>query len=216
MIDPKPPIRRATAADAAALAKFVNFAGEGMPLYFWRQIAGDGEDPWEIGRRRQAERLQGGTAFVIDEGGGAIAAMTGYPIPALPEAFGDDDPDIFRPLIELENLAPSTWYVNILAALPEHRGRGYGARLLALAEDIARDQALAAMSLIVASGNEGARRLYERTGYVETARRAIVKDGQAAWSGGGRTDGFASVSAANQPLCPARTGRRKIARWPRL
>jgi ribosomal protein S18 acetylase RimI-like enzyme len=177
MIDPKPPIRRATAADAAALAHFVNFAGEGMPLYFWRQLAGDGEDPWEIGRQRQAERLGGSTAYVIDEGGGAIACLTGYPIPALPEPAGDDEPDIFLPLIELENLAPSTWYVNILAAFPEYRGRGYGARLLALAEDIARDQKLPAMSIIVASANDGARRLYERTGYVEIARRAIVKDG---------------------------------------
>ncbi len=176
MIDPKPPIRRATAADAAALAEFVNFAGEGLPLYLWRQMARDGEDPWEIGRQRQAERMQDSTAFVIDEGGGAVACLTGYPIAAPPELVGDDELDIFRPLIELENLAPSTWYVNILAVFPEHRGRGYGKRLLALAEDIARDQELSAMSLIISSGNEGARRLYERTGYAETARRPIVKD----------------------------------------
>ena len=177
MIDLKPPIRRATAADAAALAEFINFAGEGLPLYFWRQIAGDGEDPWEIGRKRQVERMEAGTAFVIDEGGGAVACLTGYPIPATPEPVADDEPDIFRPLIELENLASSTWYVNILAAYPEHRGRGFGVRLLALAEDIARNQKLSAMSIIISSGNEGARRLYERTGYVETARRPIVKDG---------------------------------------
>ncbi len=177
MIDLKPPIRRARPADAAALADFINFAGEGMPLYFWRQMARDGEDPWEIGRKRQAERLEAGTVFVIDEGGGAIACLTGYPIPALPEPVGDDEPAMFRPLIELENLAPATWYVNVLAAYPAHRGRGFGATLLALAEDIARAQGLSAMSLIVAGGNTGARRLYQRTGYVETARRAIVKDG---------------------------------------
>ncbi len=177
MIDLKPPIRRATAADAAALAQFINFAGEGLPLYFWRRIASDGEDPWEIGRRRQAERVADSAAFVVDEGGGAVACLTGYPIQEFPEPVGDDEPDIFRPIIELENLAPLTWYVNILAAFPEHRGRGHGARLLALAEDIARDQKLPAMSIIISSGNEGARRLYERTGYVEIARRAIVKDG---------------------------------------
>ena len=177
MIDPRPPIRPATVADAAALARLVNFAGEGMPLYFWRRIAGDGEDPWEIGRRRQGERVADSTIFVVDEGGGAVACLTGYPVPAFPEPVGADEPDIFRPLAELENLAPLTWYVNVLAALPEHRGRGFGARLLALAEEIARDRGLPAMSLIISSGNAGARRLYQRTGYVETARRAIVKDG---------------------------------------
>ena len=176
MIDPRPPIRRATVADAAALARLVNFAGEGMPLYFWRRIAGDGEDPWEIGRRRQGERVADSTIFVVDQGGGAVACLTGYPVPAFPEPVGADEPDIFRPLAELENLAPLTWYVNVLAALPEHRGRGFGARLLALAEDIARDRGLPAMSLIISSGNAGARRLYQRTGYVEIARREIVKD----------------------------------------
>ena len=84
---------------------------------------------------------------------------------------------MFVPLIELENLAPSTWHVNILAVYSEHRGRGHGEQLLALAEDIAREQGLAAVSIIVASGNAGARQLYERRGYAETARRAIVKDG---------------------------------------
>ena len=177
MIDPRPPIRPATVADAAALARLVNFAGEGMPLYFWRRIAGDGEDPWEIGRRRQGERVADSTIFVVDQGGGAVACLTGYPVPAFPEPVGADEPDIFRPLAELENLAPLTWYVNVLAALPEHRGRGFGARLLALAEEIARDRGLPAMSLIISSGNAGARRLYQRTGYVEIARRAIVKNG---------------------------------------
>ena len=38
-----------------------------------------------------------------------------------------------------------------------------------------RTGSFTAMSIIVASGNAGARRLYERTGYVETARRPVVK-----------------------------------------
>jgi ribosomal protein S18 acetylase RimI-like enzyme len=175
MVDLIAPLRRATGADAAALAEFVNMAGEGMPLHVWRGMAQAGEDPWEIGRRRQAERAEAGKVFVIDEGGGAVAGLTGYPTAAVPEAIADDEVPMFVPLIELENLAPSTWYVNVLATDPEHRGRGHGARLLALAESIARELGLAAMSIIVADRNTGARRLYERTGYVETARRAIVK-----------------------------------------
>jgi hypothetical protein len=35
-------------------------------------------------------------------------------------------PAMFVPLQELENLAPGTWYVNVLAAYPEHRSQGHG------------------------------------------------------------------------------------------
>lgn len=172
-----PPIRRATAADAAALAEFINAAGEGLPFYLWQQMAGPGEDPWEIGRRNQARKAEDGKVFVIDEGGGPVAGLTGYPIPAEPEPIAEDELPPVVPLLELEALAPATWYVNVLAAAPKHRGRGLGSRLLDLAEDLGRDLRLGAMSIIVASGNIGARRLYERTGYAEIARRPIVKNG---------------------------------------
>ena len=180
MVTLSPPLRRATAADAAALADLVNFAGEGLPEYLWNQMAAEGEDPWELGRRRQALKAAEGKIFVVDEGAGAVAALTGYPTPAEPESLPDEP--MFRPLQELENLAPSTWYVNVVAAYPQERGRGHGTRLLALAEEISRDLGLGALSLIVADGNAGARRLYKRMGYGETARRAIFKGGWACGS----------------------------------
>lgn len=179
MIDLTSPFRRGTAADAPALAEFINAAGEGLPVYLWRQMAGPGEDPWEIGRRNQARKAEDGKVFVIDEGDGAVAGLMGYPIPADPEPIAEDELPAIVPLLELEALAPSTWYVNVLAAAPEHQGRGLGSRLLGLAEDLARDLGLGAMSIIVASGNADARRLYARTGYAEVARRPIVKNG---WS----------------------------------
>jgi len=175
MIDLQPPLRRATATDAPALADFINYAGEGMPLHIWTQMATGGQDPWAIGRTRMAVRADAGKCFVVDEGAGAVAALIGYVTPLDPEVIAADEEPMFVPLIELENLAPSTWYVNVLAAYPENRGKGLGARLLALAEEIARGLDVTAMSIIVASGNTGARRLYERTGYVETARRPVVK-----------------------------------------
>lgn len=179
MLTLKPPLRRATAADAAALADLVNFAGEGLPLYLWGKMAAADEDPWEIGRRRQAQKAGEGKIFVIDEGDGVAAALTGYVIPAEPEPIPADMPAMFRPLQELENLAPATWYVNVLAAYPEFRNRGLGTRLLGLAGDLAREAGLSALSIIVAGSNTGARRLYERTGYTEMARRPIVREGWA-------------------------------------
>lgn len=172
-----PPLRRATPADARELAELVNFAGEGLPLHLWSRMAGPDGDPWETGRTRQAERAADGRIMVVDLGAGAVAGLTGYPIGPDPVAIGEDMPTLFRPLQELENLAPSSWYVNVLAAFPDERGKGYGSMLLGVAEAIARDEGLPRMSIIVADTNAGARRLYERTGYREAATRPTVHDG---------------------------------------
>jgi ribosomal protein S18 acetylase RimI-like enzyme len=90
---------------------------------------------------------------------------------------------MFVPLQELENLAPATWYVNVLAAYPQHRGKGCGTALLALAERIAADSGSRGSSIIVSDANTGARRLYERCGYAEVARRTKVKE---AWQNPGK------------------------------
>lgn len=179
MISLSPPYRQAVLDDAPSLAELVNFAGEGLPLYLWERMAKPGETAWEVGRSR-AEREQGSfsyrNAIVADDAGTAIAALVGYVVPDLPEAT-DGLPPMFVPMQELENKVCGTWYVNILAAYPEYRNLGHGARLLRIAELLASDLGLKGMSVIVSDANHGARRLYERTGYSEVARRPMVKEG---------------------------------------
>ncbi|NDV99984.1 GNAT family N-acetyltransferase [Salipiger sp. PrR002] len=177
MIDLKPPYRIATPEDAQELAELVNFAGEGLPFFLWQELAEPGMDPWEVGRRRQAEKAREEQVIVVDFGAGAVAALTGYAIDQSPDPVPDDLPAIYRPLQELENSAPGSWYVNVLACYPEHRGMGLGTGLLKLAEEIARAEGLSRMSIIVAGHNEGARRLYERQGYVVEASRPCSFDG---------------------------------------
>ena len=92
-------------------------------------------------------------------------------------------PPIFVPLQELENLAPATWYVNVLAVQPRFRGKGLGTRLLGRADEIGRARGESGMSVIVSDTNAGARRLYERSGYRVAATRPTVKD---AWENVGR------------------------------
>jgi ribosomal protein S18 acetylase RimI-like enzyme len=178
MIKLQAPYRRAVLSDARSLADLVNFAGEGMPYYLWERMAKQGETGWEVGRSR-AEREQGGfsyrNAIVADDNGGAVAALVGYKVADAPEPT-DDLPPMFVPLQELENLVCSTWYVNVLAAYPERRNLGHGGRLLHIAELFAAELRLKGMSVIVSNANHGARRLYERTGYSEIARRPMVKD----------------------------------------
>jgi len=179
MIDLDPPFRWAETRDAAVLAELVNHAGEGIPHHLWNQMAEPGQDPWEIGRARQEAKIGDATIVVVDEGDGAIAGLTGYRTPDEPEPL-DGLPPVIVPMQELENLVPATWYVNVLAALPAHRGKGWGSRLLEIAERIAADQGLTGMSIIVADNNLLARRLYEREGYEELSRRKAVHDG---WDG---------------------------------
>ena len=94
-----------------------------------------------------------------------------------PEVIDRDAiPPMFVPLQELENLAPGTWYLNVMATYPEYRGQGYGARLLAIAERLAAESGSAGLSLIVLDANTGARRLYARAGYRQVADRPVVKE----------------------------------------
>ncbi len=172
-----PPIRRAQAPDGAALAALVNYAGEGLAHYLWSKMAAPGEDPWEVGRRRQEAKIASAEVFVVDQGDGVIAGLTGYAVPAEPEPIPDDMDPMFRPLQELENLAPSTWYVNVLAVMPDHRGQGWGNRLLDVAEACAVETGTDGLSIIVADRNDGAFRLYAKRGYVEYARRPMLKEG---------------------------------------
>jgi GNAT superfamily N-acetyltransferase len=180
VIDLASPFRQATPADASAMADLVHFASEGLALCLWTSVAPPGGDPWAIGReraRRDAGSFSYRNTIVAETGGRVAAGLIGYPIADLPEPLPANLPPIVVPLQELEDLVPGTWYVNVLAAYPEHRGKGYGAALLGLADRLARATRRRATSIIVADSNTGARRLYERCGYREVARRRMVKDG---------------------------------------
>jgi ribosomal protein S18 acetylase RimI-like enzyme len=172
-------VRSGRREDAAVLAVLVNHAGEGLPLYLWGKMAGDGRDAWPIGRERAARGVGSFSyrnATVMDRNGQPVAALIGYEIPDAPGPIAADMPAMFVPLQELENLAPATWYVNVLAVLPEFRGSGLGTRLLSIAQDTAARLAKRGLSIIVSDANHGARRLYNHLGYKEISRRPMVKE----------------------------------------
>jgi ribosomal protein S18 acetylase RimI-like enzyme len=179
----EPSFRQACLADAAALAELANHAGEGMPLHLWETMREPGETAWDVGRRR-AEREEGSfsyrNAVVAETGGRITAALIGYAQPAEPEPIDYQNMSpVFIPLQELENLAPNTSYVNVLAVHPDHRRRGIGARLMAIAEETAVREGKPGLSVIVSDANIGAKLLYLGCGYRQTATRPMVKG---AWS----------------------------------
>jgi ribosomal protein S18 acetylase RimI-like enzyme len=173
------PFRRATPEDAPLLVELVNYAGEGLPFYLWSKLSGPEDTAWNVGLRR-ALRAEGAfsyrNAVIVEDAGQRAGCLIGYEISDRPEPIAGDLPEMFVPLQELENLAPGTWYVNVLAVLPAYRGRGLGAQLLGLADRIARSLGKRGMSVIVSDANTGARRLYERCGYAARASRPIVKE----------------------------------------
>jgi ribosomal protein S18 acetylase RimI-like enzyme len=172
------PFRRATPADVDALAELVQFASEGFALSFWTTLAGRDGNPWDIGRARVSSETGGlsyRNAIVAELAGRPICCLIGYALGDETEPAAGDLPPLLVPLQALMNLASGTWYVHVLAAYPQYRGSGYGSALLAQAERLAAGAGRSGLSLIVTDTNTGARRLYERCGYGEAARRKIVK-----------------------------------------
>jgi ribosomal protein S18 acetylase RimI-like enzyme len=181
MITTSQSIRSATLQDAVALAELVNFAGEGLPFYLWTKMAENGEDPWSVGTAR-ARREEGSFSYrnatVIAEDRRVAACLIGYPLSEEPAPIDEAAmPAMFVPLQQLENLAPGTWYVNVLASYPQWRNIGLGTALLKHAEKLTFAAGVKkGMSVIVADNNKAARRLYERMGYRPVADRPMVKE----------------------------------------
>lgn len=173
-----PTFRPATLADAAALAVLVDIAGEGGPNRLWLDMAAPGQSALEVGRER-ARREEGGFSYrhatVAEIGEEIVACLIGYRLDD-PYDLSDVDelPAMFQPLVRLEAQAPGTWYVNVLATFPEHRGQGLGLELLEIANGRAHESGASAASIIVGSWNEGADRLYRRAGYEQIASERAV------------------------------------------
>lgn len=171
-------IRKARASDAAHLVRFINMAADDLPLHFWRKTVGPTGDPWALGKERAARETGNFSyrnAWLAEVEGQVAACLLGYAAEPEPEPIDPDTPPIFVPLLELEALAPGSWYLNVLATLPAFRGKGLGRALLAQAEAIAAAAGHTSISLIAADTHQDALRLYAATGYREVARRHVVK-----------------------------------------
>lgn len=170
-------IRDAKAADAGHLARFINMAADDLPLHFWRKSVGPAGDAWAYGSERAARdsgNFSYRNAWLAEVDGQVAACLLGYPAEASSGPVDPDTPPIFVPLLELEALAPGSWYLNVLATYAPFRGKGCGGALLAHAEDVARKAGHRTVSLIAEDTHLDSLRLYRAKGYVEVARRPVV------------------------------------------
>lgn len=171
-------IRAAKVSDAAHLVRFINMAADDLPLHFWRKTVGPEGDPLALGQERAARETGSFSyrnAWLAEIDGDVGACLLGYAAETAPSPIAPDTPPIFVPLLELEALAPGSWYLNVLATYEAFRGKGLASALLVQADAIAAAAGHHSISLIAADTHLDALRLYRAKGYREIARRPVVK-----------------------------------------
>lgn len=168
----------ATPQHAKDIAYLTNLAGEGLAAYLWSQNAAAGQNPLAVGIEK-ARRPEGNfsytNAWIMESQGqpvGMLLAMEQPNPPELPDF--DGLPEQVVPLIELEALAPGSFYINAIGVYEQYQGHGFGKVMMQQAESLPKARALTELSLIVASENPTAKALYDFLGYSEVARRPTI------------------------------------------
>ena len=164
--------RPARKEDCAAIAALYRISSDGVADYIWTKLASPGQDILDVGRARY-EREESIFSYknctVVEVDGKIIGMLVAFPMYIDPDNV-EDDP-VLTPYSKLEE--DSSYYICGMALFEGYRGRGYGTALLALAEKQALREGFDKLSLIVFEQNTGAKRLYERTGYIEVTREPI-------------------------------------------
>ena len=172
-------IRKARIEDCRAIAELALMAGEGIPAWFWEQSRQGGQPIEDVGARNAAsdsENFSYRNAYLALEGEDVAGMILAYRLPGTDHVESlKEYPEFIRPLIELEQCVPDSFYINMLATYPQYRGRGIGSRLMGIADRLAVDARCSLISVEVFSQNEGALRLYQRLGYSEIGRRKVIK-----------------------------------------
>ena len=171
-------IRKAVKSDVKDIAKLALIAGEGIPAYFWAQSAKQNQPIEEAGAAKLLSEndnfsYRNTHVAVIDN---EIAAMLlAYRLPEADVAENLDElPEFIRPLVELEQRVPASFYINMIAAFPQYRNKSIGTRLMNMVDRLAIEQGCRLSSLEVFDQNEGALRLYQRLGYQIMDKRAVI------------------------------------------
>lgn len=167
-------IRPANQSDMLMLLILVNTAGAGLPLEAWKRSRKGTQSPWERGAeimREPGTDICLDNCFIGQTDSGGLGGLVFYDSPLIGSAAAPLEFDFLKPLQELENLTVGTTHISYLCTIDSWRGEGIGSALMQFAETRRGPRG---MSIIVASSNNGARALYNRSGYSEAERRPMI------------------------------------------
>ena len=169
--------RAATRDDSRNIAELFRISSDGVVDYLWMTLAPEypGLEPVEIGAARYASE-EGNFSFtnclLAEREGEVIGQLCTYPVEASAEDTDEPVDPVLEPYGRLE--IPGTLYISSLALFEGFRGMGLGTQMISIARDQARERGLDALSLLVFEQNAGALKLYEREGFREVDRAAVV------------------------------------------
>ena len=171
--------RNATEDDCTELALIRDIAGRRMPSYLWSQETGQGQSYFEYGREKIRTDANSNSYFknwlVAEFQDKFVGAFFGFSVEdPYPEIDLEAVPECFRPCIELEKISSGCWLLQVIAILPQHRGKGLARQLLDKAESVAKTSGTNRIALQVEEVNEVAFNTYRKNGYVEVDRRPYV------------------------------------------
>ena len=180
-------IRPGRVDNSYAIAELALMAGEGIPAWFWNQSRQPGQSIEEVGAIAARSETNNFSyrnthlAVIDHQIGGMLLA---YRLPSAEKAEDlDEYPEFIRPLIELEQCVPDSFYINMLATYPAMRKQGIGIGLMRHAETLAAEKNCLLISIEVFEQNQNALRLYQNLGYRIIERREVIAHESHPYSG---------------------------------
>ena len=166
-------IRPARKDECRTIASLYSISSDGVADYIWSKLAKPGEHILDVGQRRYEQEdspFSYRNCHVVEQSSEILGMLVAFPMHVDADQV-ETDP-VLVPYSRLEE--DNSYYICGVAFYPEHRGKGLGTRLMALAETHAREEGFDKLSLVVFEQNEGAARLYQRLGYRQVAREPVV------------------------------------------
>jgi len=170
-------MRAAEISDAKEIAYLANLAAAGIPYFCWK-LSNPTLDPWSIGVeivRRDVGDYSYKNCLLLVDGNNVAALLNSFRLTKA-DTLADIEalPPVLHPLVRLENKTVGNWYINTLATSEKFRKQGCAAKMLGQADELAKLAGAKKNSLLVRSGNAGARKLYEKFGFNSVAEEKAV------------------------------------------